>query len=302
MLFVKAHMMLRVKHYFVFFVVVLHLLVLNSSCSQRVPESSPDLIALRGKLIQAYRHQDISVVIQNSNVLGVSLINSPFNELDDIDKKKLAQEIAVFVTNHYAAINKVERVWVSFVTSETYAFVFQYNDGRTFQFDKNYLVRAGMVNERPETFVKAIASYSEPQNKTTVLVNSLQLNGDLNKGLMLIPSFTISGNKIVPPKWVDLEFASYDERKMFASNRNISIVVDNKIVDSGNARLVSSGKTVEGYVSEFLSHQITYEQFLQIVNGQEVELRLGYQVVRLTAEHLRLLREMKQCVEASKCK
>jgi hypothetical protein len=302
MLGVKAHMIFRLKHYFAFSVIALQLLVLNSGCSQQAPESSPDLVALRGKLIEQYGHEDISVVIQDSNILGVSLINSPLNELEDIEQKKEAQEIAVFVTNHYAPINKVERVWVSFVTSEDYALVFQHNESRTYQFDKNYLLHAGIINKPAETVVKARASYSEPQNTTMVLVNNLQLYGDLNKGLILIPSFTIPGKKIVPPKWVDLEFASYDERKLFASNRSISIVVDNKSVDSGNARLVSSGKTAEGYASEFLSHQITYEQFLEIVNGQEVELKLGYKAIKLTPEHLRLLRGMKQCVEASKCK
>jgi hypothetical protein len=302
MLSVKAHMVSRIKHYFVFIVIALHILVLNSGCSRQALETSPDLAALRKKLIAEYGHQDITVVIQNSNVLGVSLINSPFNELEEIDKKQKAQEIAVFVTNHYAPINKVEKVWVSFVTSETYAFIFQYDEGRTYQFDKNYLINAGLLMKPAEEFVQARASYFEAQNTTTVLVNNLQLYGDLNKGLILIPSFTIRGKKIVAPQWVDLEFASYDERKVFSDNRKISIVVDGKSVDSGNARLVSSGKTAEGYVSEFLSHQITYEQFLQIGNGQEVELKVGPKVMRLTAEHLRLLREMKECVDTSKCK
>jgi hypothetical protein len=302
MLYVKAHMILRFKNYFAFTVILLQLLVLNSGCSQQAPEPSPDLVALRVRLIKEYRHQDISIVIQNSNTLGVSFINSPFNELEEIDKKRMAQEIAVFVTNHFAPINVVDTVWVSFVTSETYAFVFQYNDGRTYQFDKKYLVQAGMINKPAEAFVKAKAVYSEPQNTTMVLVNNLQLSGDLNKGLILIPSFTIRGEKIVPPERVDLEFASYEERKVFVNDRNISIVVDNKSVDTGSARLVSSGKTAEGYSSEFLSHQITYQQFLQIVNGQEVELKLGRKVIRLTDEHLRLLREMKKCIEASECK
>ncbi len=294
-------MRLRIKHCFAFIVIALQLVALNSGCSQQAAESSPDLIALRGKLIKQYGHEDISVVILNSNILSVSLVNSPFNELGEFDRQKKAQAIAVFVSNNFGPMNKVESVLVSFVTSETYIFIFQHDEGRTYQFDKNYLLNAGVLVKPAEAFVRARASYLEAQNKTVVDVNNLQLYGDLNKGLILVPSFTVQGKKIVRPEWVDLEFASYEDRRTFASNRRIAIVVDNKSVDSGNARFISTGKTAEGYVSEFLSHSITYEQFLQVVNGQEVELKLGPKVIRLTPEHLRLLRELKACVDASNC-
>ncbi len=293
-------MALRLKHYFAFIVIALQLSVLNSGCSWQGQVSFPDLAALREKLIAEYGHQDISVAIQNQNVLGISLINSSFNELGEMAQQNKAQEIAVFVVNHYPSINEVNMVWVSFVRRKAYAFVFNYDEWRTYNFNKSFLADANALKPHEEA-TKARANYTESQNMTTVLVNNLQLYGDLNKGLILIPSFTIRGKKIVPPRLVDLEFASYDERKLFADNRNISIVVDNKTVVAGNARLVSTGKTAEGYVSEFLMHQITYEQFLEIVNGQDVKLKLGPKAMRLTEEQLRLLREMKECVDASKC-
>ena len=88
---------------------------------------------------------------------------------------------------------------------------------------------------------------------------------------------------------------------MFARNRHISFVVDNESVASGEAHPLSSGKTADGKVSEFLTYRITYGQFLQVVGGREVELRLGAKQMKLTAEQLQLLREMKECVDFSRC-
>ena len=292
---------MRTRYRVALIALLLQFLLLNSGCIQPSYEAPPDLIELQGKLIHEFRHRDIYVVIQNPNDLVVSLVNSRFNELDENKKKDKAEEIAVFVNNNFGPIKKVERVLISFVTSETYVFIFQYSQSRTFQFDKKYLVNAGMVNKPAENVIKANAIYSEPQNTTTVLVNNLLLDGDLSEGLILIPSFIIRGKKIVAPESVILEFASYDKRKMFADNRNVTILVDGKAVAKGAARLVSSGVTADGKVSEFLTYELTYEQFLQLINGQEVQLNLGPKEIKLKAKHLRLLRQMKECVDASKC-
>lgn len=294
-------MRLRNRPHFTLLLLALQVLVLNSACSQQPVKALPELEALRAKLTAQYQHQDIRIISQNSNVLGIAFVNSPFNNLEDRDQGKVAEEVGVFVTNHYAPINKVDSIWVSFVTSETYFFIFQYTENRTFQFDRDYLARAGMVYKPAESVLKARASYSEAQDATTVLVNNLQLDGDLNKGLILIPSFSIRGKKVSAPAEVTLEFASYEDRKMYAENRTLSIRADNKTVASGTARLISSGKTTEGLVSEFLTYQLTYQQFLQVVDGRQVELKLGAKEIRLTPEHLRLLREMKKCVDAARC-
>lgn len=274
--------------------------VLGTGCAERPLEASPDLAALQEKLIVEYWHRDISVV-QNSDVLGVSFVNSAFSELEESQKQRKAQEIAVFVTNHYAPIDKVDKIWVSFLIHEVLVFVYPYEEGRTYLFDKRSLINAGIQNKPAEEIVKARATYSEAQNKTTVLVNNLQLYGDLNKGLVLMLSFTVPGKKIVTPEWVDLEFASYEDRETFARNRHLSFLVDNKNMVSGETHLLSSGKTADGKVSEFLTHRIAYEEFLQIVDGREVTLKLGTKEIELTTEQLRLLREMKQCVDFSRC-
>lgn len=297
---VKAHTRLRTKRGLAFVALALQLLLLNAGCSRRPPALPPDAASLRRQLIEHYGHGDVEVV-QYPDALGVFFVNSRFDQLPEADRQKLALHVGVFVTNHYAPINEVKTVKVSFVAAETYAFVFSYTENYDYQFDKNYLVNAGLVRKPAEEVVRAEAKYSEQQGETTVLVNNLQLDGDLNKGLVLIPSFIVRGKKIVPPRQVELEFASYDVRKVFDRNRDIAITADNKKVHSGTARLVSSGKTAEGYVSEFLMHRISYDEFLQVAGGRDVELRVGPKVIKLTPEHLRLLRQMKECVDASRC-
>lgn len=297
----KAQMRLRTKHVFASVAVALQLLLLGSGCSQPPRKLPADLAALQRELIKQYGHQDIEVV-HEFNSLGVTFVNSRYGEMPDEYRGSLAQDVGVFVTNHYAPINKVNTVWVTFVDSETYLFVFNYSEASSYQFDKNSLVNEGLVLKPAEEVVRAKSSYSEQQDATTVLVNNLQLYGDLNKGLVLIPSFIIRGKKFVPPEGVELEFASYDDGRVFARGRDVSITVDKKLVHSGTARLVSTGKTAEGYVSEFLSHRISYVEFLQIISGRDVELKLGPKAIKLTPEHLRLLRQMKECVDAAGCK
>ena len=77
-------------------------LLLNLSCKNTV-ESFSDLLALRTELIREYQAQDVGVVIQNSHVLGINLINSPINNLSELERENKAQEIALFAKNHYRA-------------------------------------------------------------------------------------------------------------------------------------------------------------------------------------------------------
>ena len=81
----------------------------------------------------------------------------------------------------------IDTIWVSFVIHKTYFFVFQYNNVlASYLFDKSHITDGDLLNRPAKEVVKATSSYSEPQNKTTVLVNHLQLHGNVKNGLILI--------------------------------------------------------------------------------------------------------------------
>jgi hypothetical protein len=112
-----------------------------SGCAQGLWQAIADLAPLRDQLIQTYHEDDVNIVIQNGNALGISFINSAFNDLPSKDAKEAkAREIAQFVKAHYARIDRIDTVWVSFVIHKNYFMVFNYtNSLDTFFFEKNEL-------------------------------------------------------------------------------------------------------------------------------------------------------------------
>jgi hypothetical protein len=94
-------------------VVLFFLLLLNAACRETV-KSISELSALRDELIREYKHEDINVVIQNSNVLGITFSNSSFNDLSEQDRARKAREIDLFAKKHYISIDSIDTIWVSF--------------------------------------------------------------------------------------------------------------------------------------------------------------------------------------------
>jgi hypothetical protein len=259
------------------------------------------LSALRAALIREYKHDDINVTVYNGNVLGVTFVNSPLNGADESRRAKTAREVARFAEAHYASISKVESIWVAFARSRSYLYVF--HSGEVVS---AFLFRKGRVDEgdvltRPRDAVRVSSSYSKPRDETTVTANYLQLYGGANDGLMLIPVFTVRGEKVVAPKSVTLEFSSYSADGLFSRDRRVTITADGNVLASGEARLKSSGRGADGVVAEFLAYDIPYGQLLKMAEGGEVRMRLGPKEVELTPGHLRALRALKECVDARGC-
>lgn len=277
------------------------LLLAAAGCSGDSLKTLSELAALRAALIREYGHRDVNVVVQNGNVLGVTFVNSPLNGSSEAERSKRAREVAGFAEANYASISKIDRVWVGFARGRTYLYVLHTGEVvSAFLFEKGR-VEAGDLLSRPREVARAASSYSKPRDETTVMVNYLQLYGDARDGLMLIPLFTVRGDKVVAPRSVTLEFSSYSGHGLFSRDRRITISVDGEAVASGDARLKSSGRGADGVVAEFLSYEISYRQLLKMVEGREVEISLGPRRVELTAEQLRSLRGMKECVEAQAC-
>jgi len=61
------------------------------------------------------------------------------------------------------------------------------------------------------------------------------------------------------------------------------------------------GSKEEKSFNEFLTNEISYDQFRQITDGKKAELRLGTKRFELTAEDLKALQSMRTCVEKTKC-
>ena len=283
---------------------------LVNGCSSHLLKSLRETAALRGQLIDEFHEQNISVMVYNTTILRVAFINSPLNNSDQTERANRAQQVAVFVRNHYRAINQIEQLWVSFVIEETRFAIFHYYKGvDSFGFNKNGDSLA--FGPRDRSYVResndprhAQVRYSRATDETDIQVTRVQLAGNLDRGLALVPHFTVRGNALAPdrkrtlPRSVGLEFASYSDRKLYGENTPLTIAGDGQTIFSGSARLLSTA-TDHGTTTEFLSAQISYSQFLEMTMAGQVEIKLATKTYRLSNDQLEGLRDMARYAEGA---
>jgi hypothetical protein len=291
---------------------LLALALAAAGCAREL-NSLADANALRNALIREYEHQGINVTVQDGTYLGIQFINSRFNALDDAGRRGKAREIALFARGHFPSISRIARIWVTFLEGETRLYVFHsYRTLGVFAFDKDRVeagdldsiyergrASAGARSEGVE--LRAAAAYDATRDETRVSINHLQLYGDLDDGLILMPEFVVSGRKLRAPESVDFEFISYSKRLVFAGDRRLTLVVDGARVATKKPRLATAGRGADGTYSEVISHRLSYKEFLRLVDGREIKLRLGSKEIEPGEENLRLLREMKACVDDGRC-
>lgn|GEM_PF-6576933 len=294
--------MLPTRSRFTFWPLLLTI-ALAAGCSQSFVKSFSDLLALRQALSTHFQHPDINVVIQNGDALGITFINSRFNELGEDERGRKAQEIAAFAKAHYAHIQPIKRIWVAFATRKTYFLFFHsFWVHDSYLFDKDN-IEAGDLSRTAVVAAEAIkptTSYSQARDETTVMINHLLLAGGVQNKLLLVPSFAVPGRHLSAPAQVDFDFASYSDRALFVQDHSVAITVDGKKVLAGAAQY-SSGQGNEGTVIEYLSYKIPYQQFLRMAQARSVELRLGAREIELTSDQIELLRGLKGCVDAGAC-
>lgn len=273
--------------------------LLTSACSRGLLKSLGDLSKLRQQLIDKYHEHDVRVSLQNSRFLNIVFVNSPLNQQDANKRKNRAQETARFVVSNYTAIQQVQYVWVTFVTDSTRLIFLHHTsmvDG--FVFDKN----GNNVNARSseaEDASKPVARYNAARNETDLSITRLQLQGDLNHGIAMVPHFTLSGNARDPtsslgkPSPVVVDFACYGDRRLFTGDVKLEIHADDATIFSGNARLLTprdSGS--ESSTAQFLEASIPFAKFWQIGIAQVVKIDLGSMKFELTPQEINLLQEM----------
>jgi hypothetical protein len=260
--------------------------LITSACSNGLMKSLAGLNALRQLLIEKY-HEDVGVNLQNSRYLSIVFTNSPLNQQDSAKRAQRASETAKFVALNYQGIKEVDRVWIYFVASETRFIVVHYSstiDG--FGFDKNgaampFAPNTGVVPSA-EDLRTPVARFNSSRNETDVSITRIQLDGDMNHGIAMVPHFTVSGDArksdtaTTAPESVVLDFASYSDTPVFSDNAKLKIYCDDRLALDGLARLIS-GKPSEKEqgVGQFLSVQISFKLFNRMAESRNVRIVLG---------------------------
>jgi hypothetical protein len=265
--------------------------LLAVACSSRSLKSLRDQARLRQQLIDKYHEQNINVSLTNSRFLHVMFVNSPLNQSNQADRVRRAQETATFAAANYPTIKEIETIWVSFIESE---YLHSQNLG-FFSFDRyGVAVNYGGPDEDP---LKPVVRFNSARNETDVSITRVQLEGDLNHGIALVPHFTFKGNVSDAnrslPDAVVFDFASYADAKVFSANVTLNIRCDESVVFSGSARLLTPQDSAsESSTAQFLTAQIPLAQFSKIGAARRVELKLGSKNFDLSTEDVKALRAM----------
>lgn len=258
-------------------------------------KSLRDTARLRQQLIDRYHEPDINVLMRGDRYLVIAFVNSPLNNKDQIDRARRAQDAATFALKNFAVVNQINTVAVSFVASEGRLFVRKTRSLGFFVFDKNGLaLDTSGASEDPS---RPVARFNPARNETDVSITRLQLDGDMNHGIALVPHFTFKGNvhdaNRVAPDSVVFDFASYADRKTFPASARLDILGDGLAVFSGTATLLTpqdSGS--EDSTAQFLTTQIPFAQFAKIGQAREVKLKLGSKDFVLSRKDIDDLRAM----------
>ena len=260
--------------------------LITSACSNGLIKSLAGLNALRQRLIEKY-HEDVGVNLQNSRFLSIVFTNSPLNQQDSAKRAQRASETAKFVSLNYQGIKEIDQVWVYFVASETRYIVVHYSSTiDAFSFDKNgaamTFARNTEVVPSAEDLRTPVARFNSSRNETDVSITRIQLDGDMNRGIALVPHFTVPGDArksdtpTPAPESVVFDFASYADKPVFSDNAKLEIYCDDRLALNGVARLISGKPTEKDQaVGQFLSVQISFKLFKRMAESRNVRIVLG---------------------------
>jgi len=268
-------------------------------CAKGVFNTLDELAHLRNDLIKEFHEQNIDVLLQNSNNLAVTFVNSPLNGRQPDERIRRAQETAVFIRRHYTGIDRLESILVRFFKQETRMLVINYTQEiDSFVFGKDAVLIGAPPELRPDTFKDegdVSVNYNSARNESEVQIMRLDLEGNTEKGVVLSARFkvrgdaSIAGHTIGIPSAVIFNFASFAPEKVFKDDPALKIVADGVAVFNNKAHNLST-TTTGG--NEFLVQAIPLDQFLKVTAAKTVVLTLGSKEFLLSESQMRALRDM----------
>jgi len=257
-----------------------------------------DLAMVRAELIKKFGENDVNLrvnTLQNRTSISVIYVNSPLNQKTTEDRAKRAQETAEIVRQHYPSIKNVSEIWVGFMRVTTRMVIFHWSEMlevRGFDSEARALRDPDNVPLDPG---EPLVHYSASQNKTDISSGGIQLEGTAEKGVIVVPHFSVAGdvNKITPkpPDEVGLDFAAFSEKPKFPNVTKLVFLLDNKVVYLTEGQF-STSKIAGDMYSEFLYLKVPTAVFLKLSSGSKVKIKLNEHEYTLTENQIQQIQRM----------
>lgn len=268
--------------------------VLFSACSAF--KSLADLSKLQKQIREKYQEQKVGVNLRGA-YLSIVFVNSPLNQMDRAARDNRAQETAKFVVASYPAIKQVRNLGVTFTDEKSQFIFFQHFQTLDLFLFNNRGEPLATDRETSNDPRRPVVKYNRVANQTDISIMRLQLDGDLNNGVALVPHYVAAGNaqegKLEPPAQVTLDFASYSNQKIFTSNPDLEIRADNVTTVKSSGRLLSSAESgSDDTIAQFVTVHLPFEQFEKIAKARAVKITLGKKNFDLSDDDLVALRAL----------
>ncbi|MBN1142725.1 MAG: hypothetical protein JXB25_13165 [Deltaproteobacteria bacterium] len=106
------------------------------SCSKEFTEGFQQLFPLRDAIIKEFNEKDVRVVIQNGHCIGVSFINSQYNQEPASTQDQVREKTLELISSHYSQNDKIEMAWIAFVKHDKQFFIVNIKDATNNKFYK----------------------------------------------------------------------------------------------------------------------------------------------------------------------
>ena len=290
--------MLTLNGHVLWLVLTSSLLVCGCSTAKDLGKTLGELATVRAELITKFGEQDVNLrvnTLQNRTSISVVYVNSPLNQTTTEERAKRAQETAEIVRQHYPSIKNVSEIWVGFTRVTTRLLVFHWSEMievRGFDNEARALRKSGAAPLDPSL---PGVRYSASQNKTDISGSGIQLEGTAEKGVTIVPHFSVTGDinktKPTPPKEVSLDFAAFSDKPKFPNITKIGFLVDKKVVYLTEGQF-STSKIAGDMYSEFLYLKVPTAAFLKIMSGNTLMIRLNEHEYTLTQSQILQIRQI----------
>lgn len=273
--------------------------LLLAGCGKGV-KSISGLAKLHVALTREFPKDEISLN-QNDTTLLITFVNSSLNSTSSQERAERAKQTATFVVQHYPTISELKEVFVQFIEQKSQFVIFHYSRSLDFfPFDNRGTALQRNEDVKPSEQYTS-ATYSPTLKQTDIISRNLQLEGDLENGLSLLPHFTVPGN-VTPvepcatfPESVRFDFSSFSEKSIFPGAPKLTFLADQKVVFQTTAQFSTS--KFDDKFSEYLSLAVPYPAFLRMTSGNTLTLRIGAREYLFSQEHLNAMREMRAYVK-----